>query len=132
MKVVLSRIKMELLQSTKMPHTIHHLPPCPYEHLNKDLHLSRLSADISYADKEFIKTVLPVNGLLNRITQLFFHSLIQEAKYHGITTHTPENADAFVRLIARRCTFVEPLVARLQQPISRRTPGQGDDLAGGV
>ena len=115
-----------------MPHTLHHLPPCPYKGMNKELHLSRLSADISYEHKEFLKTILPVNGILNRITQLFFVSLIEEAKYHGIKYYTPENADALGRLIARRCTFVEPAVAELQGPITGGTTGEGHDPAGNL
>lgn len=70
----------------------------------REANLSRLSADISYEDKEFLRRLYPARGLFNRLTQIFFHSLIEELKQNGITTYTPENADAVARIIARRCT----------------------------
>ena len=87
-----------------MKHSVEHLLPCPYRHLNKDLHLSRLSADVSYADKEFLHRIFPARGLFNRMTQIFFNSLVNELKANGITTYSPENADELARIIARRCT----------------------------
>lgn len=93
-----------------MEHSVNHLPASPYTHLNhaKDVHLSRLSADISYEDKQFLHRVFPAKGVFNRITQLFFHSLVLELKQNGITTYTPANADEFGRIVVRRCTALAP------------------------
>lgn len=91
--------------------SIDHILLNPYRHMNKEqreLQLSRLSADISLEDKEFLHRVYPAKGLFNRLTQIFFHSIVEECKLHGITTYTPENADFVRGLIARRCTPAQP------------------------
>lgn len=113
-----------------MIHSIEHLLPCPYAHLNRDLHLSRLSADISYEDKEFLHLIFPARGLFNRLTQVFFHSLVSECKQNGITTYSPENADYLARLIARRCSFAEPVGQGLDQNVTGGTPGACDNPPG--
>lgn len=94
-----------------MPHSVDHILPNPYRHLNaeqRDAQLSRLSADVSYEDKEYIRRIFPAKGLFNRTVQIFFHSIVTELKANGITTYTPENADFAARLIARRCTVASP------------------------
>jgi hypothetical protein len=115
-----------------MPHTVHHLPPNPYENLNRDFDLSRLSADISYEDKKFLHQVFPAKGLFNRMTQLFFHSITEECKQNGITTYTPENADAFVRLVTRRCATPEPAREVVQPDVTRRAKSPRDYAPGGL
>jgi hypothetical protein len=90
-----------------MHHSVDHILPNPYEGLNAEQRavlLSRLSADISYEDKTYLKRIFPARGLFNRITQIFIHSIVEELKQNGITTYTPENADTARRIIARRCT----------------------------
>ena len=102
------RTRMEHLAFTNMRHSIDHILPNPYAHLTseqRDVLLSRLSADISYEDKELLRRIFPAKGLFNRLTQIFFHSIVTELKQNGITTYTPDNADAAARLIARRCTI---------------------------
>jgi hypothetical protein len=90
-------------------HSIDHILPNPYRHIkNKERELSRLSADVSYEDKDFLHLIYPAKGLFNRLTQIFFHSIVEECKAHGITTYTPANADFVARLIARRCTVAQP------------------------
>lgn len=77
--------------------------PNPYAHLDKDRDLSRLSADISYEDKAFLRRIFPEKGLFNRLTQVFFHSLVIEAKQLNITYYTPENVEHLIELIRQRC-----------------------------
>lgn len=116
-----------------MEHSLEHLLPDPYRHLTKEqkeLQLSRLSADISYEDKELLKLVFPLKGILNRLTQVFFHSLVEELKQNGITHYTPTNADLVCRIIARRCTPVEPLGEGLGEHGTGGTQGARDKAPG--
>ena len=113
-----------------MKHSVEHLLPNPYRHLDKDLHLSRLSADVSYADKEFLHRIFPARGLFNRMCQIFFNSLVEECKQNGITTYTPEHADELARIIARRCTVAPALGQTDARNDSRRVTREGDATAG--
>ena len=111
-----------------MPHSIDHILLNPYRHMNaeqRETNLSRLSADISYEDKEFVRRIFPAKGLFNRLTQIFFHSLVEELKAKNITTYTPENADEFARIINRRCTFTGGCAASptVGQTDARNDPG---------
>jgi len=82
----------------------------PYQplYLDFDHNMSRLSADISYADKKLIKMVCPKKGILNQITQLFFESICRELREHNITHYSPQNEQHFIQLIKRRATVKPP------------------------
>jgi len=88
----------------------------------REILLSRLSADISYEDKELLHRVFPARGLFNRMVQVFFHSIVKELKQNGITTYSPENADFVARLIARRCTIAEPTGDTDRSAVTGGTP----------
>lgn len=77
----------------------HQALPQPYSGLNQDRDLSRLSADIPYADKELIKVVCPKKGVLMQMTQVFFHTIVSEMKRLNITHYTPENENEFIAII---------------------------------
>lgn len=77
----------------------HQSLPQPYAGLNQDRDLSRLSADIPYADKELIKSVCPKKGVLMQMTQVFFHTIVTEMKRLNLTHYTPENENEFIAII---------------------------------
>lgn len=94
----------------------------PYQplYLDFDKHMSRLSADIPYADKDLIKLVCPKRGILNQLTQLFFSSVCEEMKQSGLTYYSPENEQAFIAIIRRR-TAPQPPRKRNDGNVGRRT-----------
>jgi hypothetical protein len=93
----------------------------PYRplYINFDRNMSRLSADISYEDKNLIKLVCPKRGILNQITQLFFSSICNELKQNGITHYSPDNEQRFVELILRRTTI------KLTRKVNKRNVDRG-------
>lgn len=86
----------------------HQSLPQPYSSLDPDRDLSNLSALISYADKNLIKSICPKKGILNQITQNFFSSLTNQLRKHGITYYSPEHERFFVDLVTRGCAAFEP------------------------
>ena len=97
--------------------------PNPYAHLDKDRDLSRLSADISYADKAYLHKLFPERGLFNRLTQVYFNSIVEEAKELNLKHYTPDNVNTLIELIRRRCTPFELTRKEYDGYDPRRTPG---------
>ena len=81
--------------------------PIPYDSCNRDRELSRLSADIPYRDKQLIRGICPKQGILNQLTQNFFHALCSNLRNNGITYYAPDHERYFIQLILRGCTAVE-------------------------
>lgn len=81
--------------------------PLPYDHLNRDRDLSRLSADISYVDKELIRGICPKQGILNQLTQVIFSSICTNLRNNGITYYSPDHERYFIQLLLRGCAAIE-------------------------
>jgi len=81
--------------------------PIPYDSCDRDRELSRLSADIPYPDKQLIRGICPKQGILNQLTQNFFHALCTNLRKNGITYYSPDHERYFIQLILRGCTAVK-------------------------
>lgn len=81
--------------------------PLPYDHLDRDRDLSRLSADISYTDKALIRGICPKQGILNQLTQCFFNAICNNLRKNGHTYYAPDHERYFIQLILRGCTAIE-------------------------
>ena len=96
--------------------------PLPYQHLDQNRDLSRLSADIPYEDKNLIKGICPKKGILNQLTQNLFASICHNLRKNGLTHYSPDNEQQFIALIVRGCSFIESIEPRPGQYGLRPTP----------
>lgn len=77
--------------------------PDPYAKLDRVRDLSRLSVDVSYTDKHFLKTLCPEKGLFNRMIAAFFASVAQEARESNLRHYDPQQSTELIRIINHRC-----------------------------
>lgn len=104
--------------------------PLPYAHLDPVRDLSRLSADISYADKALIKNICPKRGILNQIAQNVYSSICNNLRNHGITHYSPQHELQFIELVTRGCTALESFQPRPWEYGLRPVTGAHPTLAG--
>lgn len=104
--------------------------PTPYESADPIRELSRLSADIPFADKDLIKHICPKKGILNLLTQNFFHAICQNLRKNNITYYSPDNEHYLTQLILRGCATIESTEQATYRNVSRRIEGTHTDPTG--
>lgn len=63
---------------------------------------ARLQAWVSHEDKHFITSIVAERGFVCWALETFYHTLVQDAKKHGITNYSSENASALVGFVRQR------------------------------